>query len=214
MREPETRLSSRAPVREARRVVTVLAVEPVLPEGLGVDAERAAASRCLAVAASAVERHGGRIEHLEGTVLAGAFGLPTAREDDALRAARAASEIRTECASIDVPVRCGIETGALDVVGDRLDDVSLGAARAVKDAASAGEILIGAAAFRVLAGAVDAVPAAEARYRLLGLIEGAPAVRRRFEAELVGREVEVEELQAAIEAAWAGGAATLARRAR
>ena len=186
---------SRAPVREARRVVTVLAVEPVLPEGLGVDGERAAASRCLAVAASAVERHGGRIEHLEGTVLAGAFGLPAAREDDALRAARAASEIRTECASIDVPVRCGIETGALDVVGDRLDDVSLGAARAVKDAASAGEILIGAAAFRVLAGAVDAVPAAEARYRLLGLIEGAPAVRRRFEAELVGREIEVEELR-------------------
>ena len=172
------------------------------------DGERAAASRCLAVAASAVERHGGRIEHLEGTVLAGAFGLPAAREDDALRAARAASEIRTECASIDVPVRCGIETGALDVVGDSLDDVSLGAARAVKDAASAGEILIGAAAFRVLAGAVDAVPAAEARYRLLGLIEGAPAVRRRFEAELVGREVEVEELQASIEAAWAGGAAS------
>ena len=180
----------------------------VLPEGLGVDAERAAAARCLAVAASVVERHGGRIEHLEGTELAGAFGLPAAHEDDALRAARAATEIRAECASTDVPVRCGIETGAIDVVGDRLDDVSLGAARSVKDAASAGEILIGAAAFRVLAGAVDAVPAAEARYRLLGLIEGAPAVRRRFEAELVGREVEVEELQASIEAAWAGGAAS------
>ena len=140
--------ASGASTREARRVVTVLFVEPVLPDGLGVDADRAAAARCLAVAASVVERHGGRIEQLEGTELAGAFGLPIAHEDDALRAARAATEIRVEWASIDVPVRCGIETGALDVVGDRLDDVSLGVACSVKDAASAGEILIGAAAFR------------------------------------------------------------------
>jgi tetratricopeptide (TPR) repeat protein len=187
--------------------VTVLVAEPTLQEGLEPDAERTLAARCLAVVAAAVERHGGRIEHLEGTELAGTFGLPTAHEDDALRAARAASEIRDGCASIDAAVRCGIETGALDLVGDRLDEVSLDVARSVKDAASAGEILLGAAAFRLLAGAIDAVPAADARYRLLGLIEGAPAVRRRLEADLVGREAEFEQLAASIEAGWAGGAA-------
>ena len=185
-----------------------LSQSPCCRTGSSADAERTAAARCLAVAASVVERHGGRIEHLEGTELAGpsACRPPTRTTRCEPRGRRARSG--SGAPRSRPPCGCGIETGALDVVGDRLDDVSLDVAQSVKDAASAGEILIGAAASRVLAGAIDAVPAADARYRLLGLIEGAPAVRRRFEAELVGREVEVEELQASIEAAWAGGAAS------
>ena len=196
-----------APVREARRVVSVLFAEPVLPETLDTEARRAAAARCLAVAAAVVDRHGGRIEQLEGTELAGAFGLPRAHEDDALRATRAAVEIRAECASLGIEVRSGIEGVALDVAGDLVDETSLAEARSVKATASAGEILIGPAALRVLSGAVDVVPAAGTGFTLLRLIEGAPAVQRRFDAALVGRAAELDALEASVLAAWEQGTA-------
>ena len=198
----------RPSAREARRIVTLLFAEPMLADDLDAETRRSAAARCLAVAASIVERHGGRLEHLEGTELAGTFGFPAAHEDDALRAVRAASEIRAETVRLGLQMRFGVETGALDVAGGRLDGAALADARSIKDAASPGEILIGAAALHILSGAIEAVPTAEEnRYRLLGLIPGAPAVRRRFDTELVGREAELDRLEAAVDAVWQAGAA-------
>ena len=50
-------------------------------------------SRYFETARAAIERHGGTLEKFIGDAVMAVFGVPTVREDDALRAARAAAEI-------------------------------------------------------------------------------------------------------------------------
>jgi class 3 adenylate cyclase len=91
-----------APVREARRPVCVLLAELVLDPELDPEAARRGASRCLAEAEAIVERHGGSVEQLLGEEVVAIFGVPVAHEDDALRALRAAVELREAVAPVEV----------------------------------------------------------------------------------------------------------------
>ncbi len=47
-----------------------------------------------------VERHGGSVEKFIGDAVMAVFGVPVLHEDDALRAVRAAAEMRTRCPSL------------------------------------------------------------------------------------------------------------------
>ena len=68
-----------------------------------------------------VERHGGTVENYIGDAVMAVFGIPVAHEDDALRAVRAAAEMREEVAALrdelrrerglDLAVRIGVNTG-------------------------------------------------------------------------------------------------------
>ena len=60
--------------------------------------------RCAALSADVLERHGGTVEHVTGDAAVGIFGLPSVHEDDALRAVRAALELREAVAALGVEI--------------------------------------------------------------------------------------------------------------
>jgi DNA-binding SARP family transcriptional activator/tetratricopeptide (TPR) repeat protein len=195
-----------APItHEVRKTASLVFAELVFPDRVDAEVGRRVTARCLAELTALVEEHGGAIEQLLGEELAAVFGVPVAHEDDALRAVRTAIAAREEIdrvaaeTGVRVGVRVGVETGELLVGGDgpRLAGSAVGDARRVKDAAAPGEIQLGPGALRLVAAAVDVVPAGDA-YRLLALAEDAIAVPRRLDAPLVGRADELAALRAAL----------------
>jgi predicted ATPase/DNA-binding SARP family transcriptional activator len=204
----------RPPTREMRKVVTVLVTvatsstcdgEPLDPESL-----RRVIGKQLELVRECVERHGGSIERLADDESVAVFGVPTAHEDDALRAARAAAELaaRTSALSRDlgrgdgprVEVRAGIETGEV-LVGEGPDEPTfvtgdtVRRARRLARAAGPDEIVVGGATFALVGEAVESEPVGPvvevgAAFRLLGGVEPVPGFARHFDAPLVGRDRE------------------------
>ena len=67
-----------------------------------------------------IETYGGTVEKFAGDAVLAVFGVPTAHEDDAERAVRAAVAI-VESGDGELPVRVGIEAGEVVVDERRLD---------------------------------------------------------------------------------------------
>jgi DNA-binding SARP family transcriptional activator/tetratricopeptide (TPR) repeat protein len=164
----------------------------------------------------ALERHRGTTDVLRSGALLAVFGVPTAHEDDALRALRAAAELRDELRALggELEPRIGIGTGEVFVGGPASTALVTGAvvdiAKRLEEAAAPGEILIGAGTVRLVREAAKLVPLEPLRvgeapplgaWQLTDLIEGAPAIPRRFDAPLVGRRRELAELRRAFETA-------------
>ena len=153
-----------------------------------------------------VESHGGTVEKFIGDAVMAVFGVPTVHEDDALRAVRAAAEMRDAFAELGIRGCIGVNTGEV-VVGtvERLatgDAVNV-AAR-LQHAADADTILLGAATHELVREAVEAV--AVEPLELKGKSEPVPAYRldavlaapeRAHDAPFVGREAEVASIRAA-----------------
>jgi DNA-binding SARP family transcriptional activator len=167
------------------------------------------AARCFTLVAGAVERHGGVARRLPDGRTMAVFGAGTAHEDDALRAVRAAAEARAELAvlgdelansaGIRPVLRAGVETG-LGLVranGDVSGGVVVLADR-VLEAAPRGEVLVGAAAHALLAGAADLEPLDVGAFRLVELAPGAVWGARRLDSPLVGRTAELAEVEEAL----------------
>ncbi len=191
-----------AVARQQRKVVTVLfcdvAGSTALGERLDPEAMRIVMSSYFDVARAAIERHGGTVEKFIGDAVMAVFGVPVVREDDALRAVRAAAELRD---GVEIDVRIGVNTGEVVTgTGDTLvtGDAVNTAAR-LEQAAEPGEVLIGAETYGLVRDAVDVelLPPLAAKgktdpltaYRLRAVI-GDVAVARRQDARLVGRERE------------------------
>jgi class 3 adenylate cyclase len=169
---------------ERRKVVTVVFADVVgstaLGERLDPETLRWAMQRWFDSMGSAIERHGGTVENLIGDAVMGVFGIPAAHEDDALRAVRAAVEMRDNVEAlrgelrrergVDFSVRIGINTGEA-VTGASASggfftagDIVNVAAR-LEQSATPGDILLGRDTFNLVRHAVHAESVAPLRSR-------------------------------------------------
>jgi class 3 adenylate cyclase/tetratricopeptide (TPR) repeat protein len=208
---------------ETRKTVTILFADvtgsTALGERLDPEALRALMSRYFATMKRVIESHGGTVEKFIGDAVMAVFGIPQVHEDDALRAVRAAAQIRDELAALNAELtasrgiairfRTGVHTGEV-VAGDPSTGQTLVTGDTVNTAARLeqnappGEILIGRATWALVRDAVqveavDAIPAkgkAEPvpAFRLVSVVPGAEGRRRRHDIPLVGREQDLARL--------------------
>ena len=92
-------LAAQAPTgREVRKTVTVvfsdIAGSTALGERLDPESLRGVMGRYFEAMRAVLERHGGTVEKFIGDAVMAVFGIPVVHEDDALRAVRAAAEMR------------------------------------------------------------------------------------------------------------------------
>ncbi len=216
----------------ARKTVTVVFCDIVdsTPLGERIDPEvhRRVQERYFEAVRGALERHGGTVEKFIGDAAMAVFGIPAAHDDDALRAVRAASDLRVAISSLNehlerdhgvtLSIRTGVNTGEV-VAGDPSQGQSFATGDAVataqrlEAASRAGEILIGEPTYRLVSNAVLVEPVEPLQlkgksrpvtaWRLLGVVEGAPPFPRRLDTPMVGRDAELAllrgELAAAVE---------------
>ena len=110
-------LQSPARPREQRKTVTVLFCDmtgsTALGERLDPEALRLLLNRYFERMKAIVERHGGTVDKFIGDAVVAVFGVPVVHEDDALRAVRAAVEMRAALPELERggSVRCQYRRG-------------------------------------------------------------------------------------------------------
>ncbi|HXH87253.1 MAG TPA: AAA family ATPase, partial [Gaiellaceae bacterium] len=151
-----------------------------------------------------ITRHGGIVEKFAGDAVMAAFGIPTAHEDDAERAVRAAAAIMDSVHGLGLEARIGIESG--EVVADESESTfatgeAVNVAARLQQLAAPGETLLGPLAYRLTLSAAETEDRGLADlkgfgdplpyWRLVRVLEssGRPATVR---APFVGREFELE----------------------
>ncbi len=220
-----TPLTVELPAKEVRKTVTIvfsdLEGSTALGERLDSESLREVTSRYFDEMREALELHGGTIEKYIGDAIMAVFGLPTAHEDDALRAVRAAAEMKSRLAILNDELqsrwgvtlrnRTGVNTGEVvagDVTsGQRLvtGDTVNTAAR-LEQAAPALEVLVGEPTYQLVKNAVTVEPVEP--LQLKGKADDVPAYRlvsvqelgqhaRTHHSVFVGREAELDRLRTA-----------------
>ncbi len=216
--------------REARKMVTVLFSDMVgsteLGDRLDPESMRRVVSRYFEAMQRVLEHHGGTVEKFIGDAIMAVFGIPSIHEDDALRALRAADEMRTRLQTLNdefdrewgvrLRIRMGVNTGEV-VAGDPtrgqafVSGDTVNVAARLEQAAAPDEILIGERTWTLggeaieaepvealsLKGKPDPVPA----WRLVGVSREGIGLRRRGNAPFVGRAEEVGQLVRALDRA-------------
>jgi class 3 adenylate cyclase/tetratricopeptide (TPR) repeat protein len=199
-----------------------------LGERLDPEALRGVWSRYHETAREVLERHGGTIEKFVGDAVLGVFGIPVVHEDDALRAVRAAAELRDELARLNeeleraygvrIDVRTGVNTGEV-FAGDPAhgDPFATGdavvVAQRLEANAAGGEFLVGDATIRLVRDAVTVESVAPLAlkgksepvnaWRLVRVGPDARGITRRLDSPLVGRTLELGHLRAELARAGA-----------
>ena len=220
--------AERKPPREKRKLVTVvfsdLSGSTSLGERLDSETLRAIMQRYYEAMRVALERHGGTVEKFIGDAVMAVFGVPTTREDDAVRAVRAARAMADSLAELNAEIegrwgerlatRTGVNSGEV-VAGAGVDALATGdavnVAARLEQTAKPGEILIGETTRRLVGELAETEPAGKlelkgkaepvAAHRLIALRdqrEGQPSGHRSaLRAALVGRRDELAALERA-----------------
>jgi class 3 adenylate cyclase/tetratricopeptide (TPR) repeat protein len=205
----------------SRKTVTVLFSDVVdsTPLGEGLDPEqlRALMAGYFDEMRAVIERHGGTVEKYIGDAIMAVFGIPHVHEDDALRAVRAAAEMREALAAVNarlprpIAARTGINTGEVVAGGEHtlVTGDSVNIAARLERAADVNAILIGEATYHLVRDAIVAEPVEQLdlkgksmpvdAWRVTAVIRDAPGHSRRLDSPLVGRKSELALLRQAFE---------------
>ena len=215
-------------VTEVRKVVTIVFSDvtgsTALGERLDPEALRRVMGRYFDKMAAVIERHEGTVEKFIGDAVMAVFGIPRLHEDDALRAVRAADQMRAALGELNaelerdhgvgLAVRIGVNTGEVvagdPATGQRLvtgDAVNV-AAR-LEQTAGPGDVLLGEPTYHLVKDAVEVEPIepidlkgktdAVAAFRLLSVSADTAGHRRRLDSAMVGRIKELELLERALD---------------
>src|SRR5687767_5765116 len=212
-----TGLPASAPVAE-RRLVTILFADLVgfttIAEGRDHEEVRELLSRYFDSARELIERYGGTVEKFIGDAVMAVWGAPTAHEDDAERAVRAALEVVDAVRGLapGLEARAGVLTGEAAVtIGATNQGMVAGdlvnTASRLQSVAPPGVVLVGESTQRATASAIAYEPAGEqtlkgkeapvASYRAVRVIgeRGGRGRGDRLEAAFVGRDSELRLLK-------------------
>jgi len=209
-----------------RKVVTIvfsdLCDSTALAERLDSETFRRVIAKYFRSMSAAIERHDGAVEKFIGDAVMAVFGVPAAREDDALRAVRAAAGLRLALAGLNEELdrdfgvtlqsRTGVNTGEV-IAGHRsrrhgfVSGDTVNVAARLEQAAAPGEILIGEQTLDLVRHAVtvEPLPPLELKgksqrvpaFRLVDVDVVTPSTGPGFFAPLVGREHELQLVDAA-----------------
>jgi class 3 adenylate cyclase/tetratricopeptide (TPR) repeat protein len=216
-----TLLTVATAVPEQLKTITVLFADVTgsteLGERLDPEALRRVMERYFEFAQRVISRHGGTVEKFIGDAVVAVFGVPVVHEDDALRAVRAAADLRAELPGLNselnrdydatVQLRTGVNTGeAVTAIDDWLavgDAVNI-AAR-LEQAAAPGEILLGPDTAGLVRDAVELEPLSPMTlrgksrpldvYRLVEVLVKTGPPRRHLDTPLVGRAHQLRMLE-------------------
>ena len=205
-----------------RRLVSIVFADLVgfttISESRDPEAVRELLGRYFESASSIVDRYGGTIEKFIGDAVMAVWGTPTAHEDDAERAVRAALDLVEgvhhlgDEIGIALQLRAGVLTGETAVTlgatnqGMVAGDLVNTASR-LQSVAAPGTVLVGEATRQAAAAAIAFEPAGEqdlkgkaapvTAYRALRVVarRGGAGRSEQLEAPFVGREAELRMLK-------------------
>jgi class 3 adenylate cyclase len=220
--------SASQPSLQVRKTVTVLFCDVAESTQLGdrrdPEQMRGVMSRFFEEARTVLQRHSGTVEKFIGDAVMAVFGIPVLHEDDALRALRAADELREAMVALNndldrsfgirLQIRTGVNSGEV-VAGDpsRSDTLVTGeavnVAQRLELAAAPDEILVGESTWWLARDAIRVEPVGPLElkgkekpvqaFRLLGIVPGALPHARRLDSPMVGRAREREILRQAFD---------------
>ena len=208
---------------EARKVVTILFADvsgsTELADRLDPEAFRRMMSRYFHRIEAVLHGHGGTVEKFIGDAVMAVFGIPRSHEDDAVRAVRAAVEMRGAVGAlngefqrswgVELAVRTGVNTGEVvsgEPGGDQafVSGDAVNVAARLEQIAGPGEILIGDLTYQLVRDAVDVEPVGPlslrgkshpvTAWRLVDVRPGAVGWSRRLDSPLIGRDGELASL--------------------
>lgn len=212
------------PAYEVRKTVTVLfsdlAGSTALTEKLDPEVTRDVMDRYFKAMSAEIDRHGGRVEKFIGDAIMAVFGFPKAREDDAIRAVRAADGMRIALAQVNADLerrygvslknRTGINTGEVVANDDPTAAQKLATGDVVNVAArleqrsGMNEILLGDTTYRLVHDAVEVEPIEPLElkgkskpviaHRLISA-RGLDGNVRRVDTPVVGRDEELATIE-------------------
>jgi class 3 adenylate cyclase len=127
------------------------------PESLGL-----VMARWFDAVRAVLERHHGLLQKLIGDAVVAVFGVPVVREDDALRAVRAAAAMQDAVAELDagqvLEVRTGVATGEVMVGDPMVVGEAVQLATRLQASAGPGEVLLDRRTWRLARNALVVAP--------------------------------------------------------